>query len=133
MRRISTMNKEIKLNKNTMIVSETNEKGMIIYANDDFCTIAGYSKEELIGKPHNLVRHEDMPKVAFEDLWKTVQSGKVWNGIVKNKTKSGDYYWVNATAYQSKTQDGKLRYISIRVHPTEDEIKNAEALYKTLK
>ncbi len=133
MRRISTMNKEIKLNKNTMIVSETNEKGMIIYANDDFCTIAGYSKDELIGKPHNLVRHEDMPKVAFEDLWKTVQSGKVWNGIVKNKTKSGDYYWVNATAYQSKTQDGKLRYISIRVHPTEDEIKNAEALYKTLK
>ncbi len=133
MRRISTMNKEIKLNKNTMIVSETNEKGMIIYANDDFCNIAGYSKEELIGKPHNLVRHEDMPKVAFEDLWKTVQSGKVWNGIVKNKTKSGDYYWVNATAYQSKTQDGKLRYISIRVHPTEDEIKNAEALYKTLK
>ncbi len=133
MRRISTMNKEIKLNKNTMIVSETNEKGMIIYANDDFCTIAGYSKDELIGKPHNLVRHEDMPKVAFEDLWKTVQSGKVWNGIVKNKTKSGDYYWVNATAYQSKTQDGKLRYISIRVQPTEDEIKNAEALYKTLK
>ena len=133
MRRISTMNKEIKLNKNTMIVSETNEKGMIIYANDDFCNIAGYSKEELIGKPHNLVRHEDMPKVAFEDLWKTVQSGKVWNGIVKNKTKSGDYYWVNATAYQSKTQDGKLRYISIRVHPTEDEIKNAEALYKTLR
>ena len=127
------MNKEIKLNKNTMIVSETNEKGMIIYANDDFCTIAGYSKEELIGKPHNLVRHEDMPKVAFEDLWKTVQSGKVWNGIVKNKTKSGDFYWVNATAYQSKTQDGKLRYISIRVHPTEDEIKNAEALYKTLR
>ncbi len=133
MRKISTMSKEIKLNKNTMIVSETNEIGMIIYANDDFCNIAGYSKEELIGKPHNLVRHEDMPKVAFEDLWKTVQSGKVWNGIVKNKTKSGDYYWVNATAYQSKTQDGKLRYISIRVHPTEDEIKNAEALYKTLK
>ena len=127
------MNKEIKLNKNTMIVSETDAKGTIIYANDDFCTIAGYSKDELIGKPHNLVRHEDMPKVAFEDLWKTVQSGKVWNGIVKNKTKSGDYYWVNATAYQSKTQDGKLRYISIRVHPTEDEIKNAEALYKTLK
>jgi len=124
---------EIKINKNTMIVSETDEKGTIIYANDDFCTIAGYSKDELIGKPHNLVRHEDMPKVAFEDLWKTVQSGKVWNGIVKNKTKNGDFYWVNATAYQSKTQDGKLRYISVRVCPTEDEIKSAEALYKTLR
>ena len=123
---------EIKINKNTMIFSETDEKGTIIYANDDFCTIAGYSKDELIGKPHNLVRHEDMPKVAFEDLWKTIQNGRIWNGIVKNKTKSGDFYWVNATAYQSKTQDGKLRYISVRVCPTEDEIKSAEALYKTL-
>ena len=86
------MSKEIQIHKNTMIVSETDEKGIIIYANDDFCNIAGYSKEELIGKPHNLVRHEDMPKVAFQDLWNTVQSGKVWNGIVKNKTKSGDFY-----------------------------------------
>ena len=127
------MSKEIQIHKNTMIVSETDEKGIIIYANDDFCNIAGYSKEELIGKPHNLVRHEDMPKVAFQDLWNTVQSGKVWNGIVKNKTKSGDFYWVNATAYQSKTQDGKLRYISVRVCPTSDEIKSAEALYKTLR
>ena len=127
------MSKEIQIHKNTMIVSETDEKGIIIYANDDFCNIAGYSKEELIGKPHNLVRHEDMPKVAFQDLWNTVQSGKVWNGIVKNKTKSGDFYWVNATAYQSKTQDGKLRYISVRACPTNDEIKSAEALYKTLR
>ena len=128
-----SIDNEIIMPKEMIIVSETDEKGRIIYANDDFCTIAGYSKDELIGKPHNLVRHEDMPKVAFEDLWKTVQSGKVWNGIVKNKTKSGDFYWVNATAYQSKTQDGKLRYISVRVCPTDDEIKSAEALYKTLR
>lgn len=127
------MSTEIKLHKNTMIVSETDEKGTIIYANDDFCAIAGYEKAELIGQPHNIVRHQDMPKVAFEDLWKTIKAGKVWNGIVKNKTKNNDFYWVNATAYQSKTQDGKLRYISVRVCPTEDEIKNAEALYKTLK
>lgn len=127
------MSKEIKLNKNTMIVSETDEKGVIIYANDDFCDIAEYSKDELIGKPHSFVRHEDMPKVAFEDLWKTIQSGKIWNGIVKNRTKSGDFYWVNATAYPSKTQDGKLRYISVRVCPTQDEIEHAEMLYKTLK
>ena len=127
------MSKEIQIHKNTMIVSETDEKGIIIYANDDFCNIAGYSKEELIGKPHNLVRHEDMPKVAFQDLWNTVQSGSVWYGIDINKTKSGVFYWVNATAYQSKTQDGKLRYISVRVCPTDDEIKSAEALYKTLR
>ena len=127
------MNKEIRIHKNTMIVSETDEKGIIIYANDDFCNIAGYSKEELIGKPHNLVRHEDMPKVAFQDLWNTVQSGKVWNGIVKNKTKNGNFYWVNATAYPSKTKDGKLRYISIRVCPTNQEIEQAKILYTTMK
>lgn len=126
------MNEEIKLNKNTMIVSETDEKGIVVYANDDFCSIAGYTKVELIGKPHNIVRHEDMPKAAFEDLWKTIQSGKIWNGIVKNKTKSGDFYWVNATAYPSKTKDGKIRYISVRVRPTDEEIEHAQMLYKTM-
>ncbi|QKF65641.1 PAS sensor-containing signal transduction protein [Arcobacter venerupis] len=127
------MKEEIKLNRNTMIVSETNEKGIIVYANDDFCSIAGYTKDELIGQPHNMVRHPDMPKAAFEDLWKTIQSGNVWKGIVKNKTKNGDFYWVNATAYPSKTHDGKIRYISVRVSPTQDEIRNAEFLYKSLK
>ncbi len=126
------MSKEIKLNKNTMIVSETNEKGIVIYANNDFCNIAGYSKEELIGKPHNLVRHEDMPKVAFEDLWKTIKAGKIWKGIVKNKTKNGDFYWVNATAYPSKTKEGNIRYISVRVSQTDKEIEHAIKLYKTM-
>lgn len=127
------MNSEVKMSEDMIIVSETDAKGNIIFANQDFCKIAGYTLDELIGKPHNMVRHSDMPKVAFEDLWKTIRSGKVWNGIVKNKTKSGDFYWVNATAYPSKTQDGKLRYISIRVHPTQNEIENAEILYETLR
>ena len=127
------MNKEIKLHKNTMIVSETDEKGVIVYANNDFCDIAGFTKNELIGKAHSLVRHEDMPKAAFEDLWKTIQNGKIWNGIVKNKTKTGNFYWVNATAYPSKTKDGKLRYISVRVCPTNQEIEQAKILYTTMK
>jgi len=126
------MNGEVKLSKETMIVSETDSKGIIIYANEDFCKIAGYTKEELIGQPHNFVRHPDMPKAAFEDLWKTVQAGKIWNGIVKNKTKNGAYYWVNATAFPSKDVNGNLRYISVRIKPTDEEIKNAEKLYKTL-
>jgi PAS domain S-box-containing protein len=126
------LNKEVILDKKTMIVSEADAKGIIIYANQDFCKIAGYTKEELIGKPHNMVRHKDMPKVAFKDLWQTIQDGKIWNGIVKNKTKDGNYYWVNATAFPSKDNNGNLRYISVRIKPTEDEIKNAEALYKTL-
>jgi aerotaxis receptor len=94
------MGKEVKLDKSIMIVSETDTKGNIIYANKDFCKIAGYSKDELIGKPHNLVRHKDMPKAAFKDLWETINKGETWNGIVKNKCKNGDYYWVNATAYE---------------------------------
>ncbi|RXJ85480.1 PAS domain-containing protein [Arcobacter cloacae] len=124
--------KEIKLCKKIMIVSETNEKGIIKYANDDFCKIAGFTKEELIGNPHNLVRHKDMPKAAFEDLWNTIKSGKIWKGIVKNRTKDGGYYWVNATAYPSKTVNGEKRFISVRVKPTEEEISNAIKLYSKL-
>jgi len=125
--------KEIKLDKNTMIVSETDEKGRIIYANSDFCTIAGFEKHELIGQHHNLVRHPDMPKAAFKDLWSTVQAGQIWKGIVKNRTKHGDFYWVNATAYPSVGANGKKRYISVRVKPTNSEILNATELYKKLK
>jgi PAS domain S-box-containing protein len=127
------LSQEVKLSIDTMIVSETDAKGNIIFANSDFCDIAGYTIEELIGKPHNIVRHKDMPKAAFEDLWKTVQNGKIWNGIVKNKTKNGGYYWVNATAYPSKNEKGELRYISVRIKPTDKEIEDAINLYKTLK
>jgi PAS domain S-box-containing protein len=125
--------KEIVLDKNTMIVSETDVKGKIIYANSDFCEIAGYTKEELIGKPHNIVRHPDMPSLAFKELWETIESGNIWNGIVKNRTKSGDFYWVNATAYPSIDSAGNKRYISVRVKPTEKEISEAEELYKRLR
>lgn len=124
--------REVELDKKTMIVSETDEKGIIIYANDDFCTIAGYTKEELIGQPHNIVRHPDMPKAAFKDLWTTIQEGKIWKGIVKNKTKDGNYYWVNATAYPSTSSNGKKRYISVRIKPTRKEIEKAEELYKAM-
>lgn len=127
------MNKEIEMSKDMIIVSETDAKGTILYANSDFCKIAGYDIKELIGKPHNLIRHNDMPKVAFEGLWKTIQSGKIWKGIVKNKTKDGNYYWVNATAYPSKSPNGELRYISVRIKPTKQEVENATALYATLR
>ncbi len=126
------MGREITLQKDTMIVSETDEKGIIIYANEDFCKIAGYSKDELIGQAHNFVRHQDMPKVAFKDMWETIQKGKTWKGIVKNRTKDGGYYWVNATAFPSQSANGEKRYLSVRVKPTQEEIFNAEKLYKTL-
>ena len=127
------MNSEVKMSEDMIIVSETDAKGNIIFANQDFCKIAGYTLDELIGKPHNMVRHSDMPKVAFEDLWKPIQAGNFWSGIVKNRTKEGNYYWVNATAYPSKKTNGEIRYISVRVKPTDKEVANAVALYATLK
>ena len=125
-------NKETVLSDDAFLVSETDAKGIIQFANDDFCKVAEFTVEELIGQPHNIVRHPDMPKAAFKDLWSTVQAGNTWHGIVKNKTKDGGFYWVNATAYPSVSADGKKRYISVRVKPTKEEIENAKNLYKTL-
>lgn len=127
------MEQEVILEKSTMIVSQTDLKGYIIYANNDFCKIAGYTKDELIGQSHNIVRHQDMPKIAFEDLWNTIHKGKTWNGIVKNRTKDGNYYWVNATAYKVVKPNGEKSLISIRIKPTKEEIENASQLYKKLK
>ena len=114
-----------------MIVSETDLKGVITYANNDFCKIAGYTKEELLGEPQNILRHPDMPKAAFADLWATIQKGETWNGIVKNKAKDGSFYWVNATVYGVEKKVGK-RYLSVRVKPTKEEVDNASKLYKQM-
>ncbi len=85
------------LNRDTIIVSETDANGRIVYVNDDFCKVSKFSKSELIGKPHNIVRHFDMPKTAFKELWAVIKEGKVWKGVVKNKTRDGNFYWVHAT------------------------------------
>ncbi len=127
------MSTEVKLDSKTMIVSETDIKGKILYANSDFCKISGYTKEELINQHHNMVRHNDMPKDAFKDLWKTIKENKTWNGIVKNITKDGGFYWVNATAYPVTKKDGEKRFISVRIKPTDEEIINAKELYKQMK
>jgi aerotaxis receptor len=115
------------------LVSETDEKGIISFANEDFCKIAGYELEELIGQPHNIVRHVDMPKVAFKSLWDTVQKGETWTGFVKNKTKDGGYYWVFATVYPFETCDGTKGYLSCRRKPSRQEIEEHDALYKQWK
>jgi len=127
------MSKELKLEDKTMIISETDTKGNILYANSDFCTLAGYTKDELIGNSHNLIRHQDMPKETFKDLWKTIRSGKVWKGIVKNITKDGDFYWVNTTAYKVIKSNGEERYISVRVKPTTSQIQIAADLYRDMR
>ena len=122
------------LKSDDFLVSQTDEKGIIIFANDDFCNIAGYKLSELVGKPHNIVRHRDMPKAAFKDLWDTVKKGNVWTGYVKNSTKNGGYYWVYATVYPMKDpHTNERRYMSCRRKPSREEIETAENLYKTLR
>lgn len=124
---------EMKLNVNSFLLSETDEKGFIRYANDEFCKFAEYSLEELIGQPHNIVRHPDMPSTAFKDLWDTVQSGKPWKGFVKNKTKTGKFYWVFATVFPFTSCDGSKGYISCRRMAAQSEIEKYEKLYKSMK
>ena len=123
---------EIHLADNDIIISETDSKGMITFANDTFVKYSGYVKDELLGKPHNILRHPDMPKAAFADLWQTIKDGKTWNGFVKNRTKNGDFYWVYATAAPVTAPDCSKRYISLRTKPTRAEIEKYDALYKTM-
>ena len=124
---------ELKLNTDAFLLSETDEKGIIKFANDEFCKFAEYTLEELIGQPHNMVRHKDMPKAAFEDLWKTIKSGKPWKGFVKNRTKSGKYYWVFATVFPFVSCDGSKAYISCRRMAAQSEIEKYENIYKNMK
>jgi len=126
--------KEYVLKSDDFLVSSTNAKGIIQFANDDFCKIAGYSIEELVGKPHNIVRHPDMPKAAFKDLWNTVKKGEIWTGYVKNKTRDGGHYWVFATVYPTPNPlTGEMNYMSCRRKPTLQEIQEAHTLYKTMR
>lgn len=105
---------ETKLDKSLNIVdkytimSRTDLQGIIIYASDAFCKISGYTKDELIGQPHSIVRHPDMSSAIFEDMWSTIQNGKTWNGEVKNRRKDGSFYWVHATIEPSYDESGNL-------------------------
>jgi aerotaxis receptor len=125
---------EYVLKDDDFLVSQTDEKGKILFANDDFCKIAKYDINELIGQPHNIVRHPDMPKAAFKSLWDTVKRGEVWTGYVKNKMKDGGFYWVFATVYPMKDpHTGATTYMSCRRKPSREEIHDAQELYKTMK
>ena len=119
---------EILLYTSSLLISQTDKNGVILYANEDFCEIAGYSNSEIIGKPHNIIRHPDMPKSAFKDMWNTIQSGKIWTGFVKNLAKSRKFYWVYATVFSYK--DG---YLSVRRMASRDEIAKFEKEYKELR
>ena len=112
-----------------LLVSSTNTKGEITHCNPAFIRVSGYSYEELIGQPHNLIRHPDMPAEAYRDLWRTIGRGEPWTGLVKNRRKNGDHYWVRANVTPIM-EGGKPRgYMSVRTKPGAAEVAGAEALY----
>jgi aerotaxis receptor len=112
------------------VISYTNLKGQITRANDAFIELSGFTREELIGQAHNIVRHPDMPPEAFRDLWDTLKKGRPWSGLVKNRCKNGDHYWVRA--YASPLADG-TGYVSVRVGANLQEVNAAERLYAQMR
>lgn len=114
------------------LVSKTDLKGVITYANEDFVHISGYALNELLGRSHNIVRHPDMPPLAFEEMWRTLKSGKPWRGIVKNRCKDGGYYWVDACVVPIKQHDQVIGYMSVRKHASENAIAAAQTLYQNM-
>ena len=114
------------------LLSETDEKGIVTYASKSFLKVANMRETELIGQPHNVVRHPDMPRTAFKMLWDDVQEKGFWTGYVKNARKGGGFYWVYATVLRSVDKNGNVKYVSIRVKPSREDIKKSEELYATL-
>jgi len=112
------------------IVSKTDTKGRITYVNPTFVEVSGFELDELIGKAHNIVRHPDMPPEAFADLWQTLKAGLPWTGMVKNRRKNGDFYWVVANVVPIKESGATVGYMSVRTRPQREQVKEAEALYR---
>lgn len=121
--------KEYFLNEGQIIVSHTDLKGVITYVNQDFESISGFDKEELIGKPHSTIRHPDMPRSAFYDLWATIKEGKPWQGYVKNRTKDGGFYWVDARVSPLYEGGVHVGFLSVRFKPDRSDIDNVSRLY----
>ena len=116
-----------------ILASRTDLKGIITYANRAFIDVSGFSEQELLGRNHNIVRHPDMPPEAFADLWKTVKAGRPWVGVVKNRCKNGDHYWVKATVTPVSADGRVVEYMSVRTRPTRDEVSAAESLYAAIR
>jgi aerotaxis receptor len=118
--------------KEGLIVSSTDLKGIITYANRKFCNIAGYTKEELTGKNHNIVRHPDMPKAAFQEVWDTISAGKDWTGIVKNLRKDGKYYWVYSHISPVFSDGVITGYTAARRPASENEVSEIIPIYRDM-
>jgi methyl-accepting chemotaxis protein len=127
------MNNEYVLTSDDLIVSKTDLKGIITFVNDDLVRITGYSRNELIGSSHNIFRHPDMPKEAFSDLWNTIKRQFTWSGLVKNKTKSGGFYWVRANVTPIYENEKIVGYMSVRRKPNADNVREIEKIYADMR
>jgi len=132
------MNKAIPIDEEyfydgSVIISQTDLKGVITYANRAFSEVSGYSIDELVGKPHNIIRHPDMPKIAFEKMWRTIKSGQAWNGLVKNLRKDGRYYWVETEILPIRDNNDNITgYIAARRAASRKDIQESEENYKKM-
>lgn len=132
-RQLYVTNIETPMPDGRLIVSRTDQAGVITHVNDSFVEMSGYRTEELIGTPHYLLRHPDMPALAFKGLWDTLLTeGKKWHGYVKNLRKDGGYYWVYATVIPNVRNGEVMGFTSVRRKPSRSKVEEAEALYKTL-
>ena len=122
--------KEKKLREDQILISRTDPKGIITYASNDFIELSGFSEDELLGAPHNIVRHPDVPSWVFKDLWDTVQAGNPWTGVVKNRCKNGDHYWVFAEVSPLRMSGKIIGYMSNRYLPTEEQKNRYLGLYR---
>ncbi|MDP2903933.1 MAG: PAS domain-containing protein, partial [Methylovulum sp.] len=121
---------EYPLRDGVFIVSRTDTRGMITYCNQDFIEASGYTADEVMGQPHNILRHPDMPVEAFADFWNTLKGGHPWHGLVKNRRKDGSFYWVMADASPVLENGQCVGYVSVRTKPLRTEVEAAEALYR---
>jgi len=126
-------NVEYEIRENSSIVSRTDLKGIITYVNPDFIEASGFTEKELIGQPHNLLRHPDMPEEAFADMWTTLKDCKPWTGVVKNRRKNGDHYWVIANVTPITESGNCVGYLSVRTKPTRQVIDAHAAVYRRFK
>ena len=124
---------ELEYPANELLMSTTDTKGVITHCNAAFARVSGYTMDELMGQPHNLIRHPDMPPEAYKDMWATIGRGRSWSGIVKNRRKNGDFYWVRAHVTPMMVDGKPHHYLSVRTKPSREEVQAAQALYAQIR
>lgn len=132
-REVNILNEEVPYPDGCLIVSRTDTSGMITHCNQSFVEMSGYVEEELIGQPHHILRHPEMPAAAYKDLWETVGRGDKWHGYVKNLRKDGRYYWVYATVIPNVREGKIVGYTSVRRKPSRTKVNACIEIYATMR